>query len=134
MEIEHIMKVKCVEEGYGLTVNKVYSVYSDIDKYLVDDNGEERDVDILSTLGVVRELKESKKEVVTNDPVNSPSHYKVLDDVEAIDLIRKSLTPEQWKGYCLGNIMKYRLRAGEKDALEQDINKANKYKELYNES
>jgi len=128
------MKVKCVEEGYGLTVNKVYSVYSDIDKYLVDDNGEERDVDILSTLGVVRELKESKKEVVTNDPVNSPSHYKVLDDVEAIDLIRKSLTPEQWKGYCLGNIMKYRLRAGEKDALEQDINKANKYKELYNES
>lgn len=69
----------------------------------------------------------------TRDMVNSPSHYQLLPEVEAIDVIKATLTHEQWKGYCLGNILKYRLRAGDKgDALE-DIRKANKYKEFYEE-
>tara|TARA_R110002020_G_scaffold225658_2_gene435752 strand:- start:4214 stop:4522 length:309 start_codon:yes stop_codon:yes gene_type:complete len=70
---------------------------------------------------------------VKEDVVNKPKHYALFGDIEAIHVIRKSMTDEQWHGYCLGNIMKYRLRAGNKDALEQDIAKANKYKELYEE-
>lgn len=68
-----------------------------------------------------------------NVNVHSPSHYQVFPDVEAIEIIRKSMTVEQWYGYCMGNMLKYRLRAGSKDDLQQDIDKANKYKALYQE-
>lgn len=77
--------------------------------------------------------KEAEAPLETRDMVNNPSHYQLLPGVEAIDIIKATLTPEQWKGYCLGNMLKYRLRAGDKgDALE-DIGKANKYKEFYEE-
>ena len=63
------------------------------------------------------------------DVVNSPSHYKVFPDMEAIDIIEKVLTDEEFKGYCKGNFLKYRLRAGEKDEVGQEIDKSNVYRE-----
>ena len=68
----------------------------------------------------------------TSDNVESPKHYEVVRGLEAIDVIRKTLTPEEFRGYCIGNILKYRLRAGNKDATTQEIAKANKYKEWAN--
>lgn len=68
---------------------------------------------------------------MTNDLVASPNHYKILDDFESIEIIACSMTVEQFKGFCLGNIIKYRLRAGKKDLLEQDINKANQYETIF---
>lgn len=65
------------------------------------------------------------------DAVHSPKHYAVFDDIEAIEIIARSMTKEMFKGYCFGNLLKYRLRAGGKDELQQEISKANKYKELY---
>lgn len=66
-----------------------------------------------------------------SDPVNQPQHYQFFPDLEAIEVIARSTTQEQFYGYTLGNALKYRLRAGSKDNLKQDIDKANKYKELY---
>ena len=57
------------------------------------------------------------------DPVNSPEHYNALP-LEAIDIIQKTLTPEQFKGYLFGNALKYRLRAGHKKDAAEDIAKA----------
>lgn len=65
------------------------------------------------------------------DVVNSPQHYQFFPDLEAIVVIARSMTQEQFYGYCLGNRLKYRLRAGNKDKLEQDIAKSDKYLELY---
>lgn len=65
------------------------------------------------------------------DPVNLPQHYQFFPDLEAIEVIARSTTQEQFYGYCLGNRLKYRLRAGNKDKLEQDIAKSDKYLELY---
>lgn len=65
------------------------------------------------------------------DAVNSPKHYQFFPDLEAIEVIARSMTQEQFYGYCLGNRLKYRLRAGNKDKLEQDIAKSDKYLELY---
>ena len=63
-----------------------------------------------------------------SDPVNSPNHYMLFPDgTEAIDIIKAALTPEEFDGYCKGNCLKYRLRAGKKDALQQDIDKAETY-------
>ena len=71
--------------------------------------------------------------VTSNDPVNQPQHYQFFPDLEAIEVIARSTTQEQFYGYALGNALKYRLRAGSKDDLEQDIAKAKKYIELYEE-
>lgn len=66
-----------------------------------------------------------------SDNVKNPSHYQLIDGFESIDIIACSMTVEQFKGFCLGNIIKYRLRAGNKDELEQDIAKANEYKSIF---
>lgn len=48
-----------------------------------------------------------------SDNVNSPAHY-TSGKIEAIDSIESSLSHEEFKGYCKGNILKYGLRAGKK--------------------
>lgn len=74
---------------------------------------------------------ERAKVAPTNDAVHQPKHYGVLDGVESIQIIASSMTRDEWRGFCMGNIMKYRMRAGKKDALQQDIDKANEYEMLF---
>ena len=50
-----------------------------------------------------------------NDPVN-PSYYKD-GDIECIDAIESSMTPEGFAAYCKGNILKYIWRYEKKDKL-----------------
>lgn len=76
----------------------------------------------------------NENEPVTNchqlpDAVNHPSHYKRYP-VEVIDIIRHVLGPEGFKAYCIGNELKYRLRAGDKGDAAQDLAKAMKYREF----
>lgn len=61
------------------------------------------------------------------DEINSPSHYMLFPDMEAIDVIKAALTPEEFAGYCKGNALKYRLRAGDKGPAAKCIAKANWY-------
>lgn len=82
---------------------------------------------MVSAPGIPEELTTQK----APDAVNSPKHYQFFPDLEAIEVIARSMTQEQFYGYCLGNRLKYRLRAGNKDKLEQDIAKSDKYSELY---
>lgn len=86
-----------------------------------------------TTLGEVRAM-DSRKSAQGDDGVKKPNHYKLFEDIEAIEVIARSMTQEMFKGYCLGNILKYRLRAGKKGemaTLEKDMAKAEFYKELY---
>ena len=69
--------------------------------------------------------------IAKGDVVHSPKHYQVFPDKEAIEIIASSMTFEQFYGYCLGNFLKYRLRIGAKDEVQQELDKSNKYKELY---
>jgi len=59
------------------------------------------------------------------DEVNHPSHYK-NGSVEAIDAIESALGPEQFKGYCIGNAIKYLYRWENKGG-KQDLEKARWY-------
>lgn len=65
------------------------------------------------------------------DAVNHPKHYAVFEQLEAIEVIASSMTLEQFYGYCLGNILKYRLRVGGKDDVMQELGKVSKYQELF---
>lgn len=69
-----------------------------------------------------------------NDSVKAPSHYMLFTDVESIEVIARSMTVAEFKGFCFGNVLKYRLRAGKKSELatmEQDLKKAAFYQELF---
>lgn len=58
------------------------------------------------------------------DNVNYPIHY--IGKVEVIDYIEDKLTPEQFEGYLIGNVMKYMSRYQKKNGLE-DLKKGSWY-------
>ena len=58
--------------------------------------------------------------------VNHPPHYKLANGMESKDVVQLVLTPEEYKGWCKGNALKYQFRAGKKDPnkTEEDYKKA----------
>lgn len=60
-----------------------------------------------------------------NDNINRPSHYNT-GDIEVIDYIKDKLTPEQYEGFLVGNVLKYISRYRHKGGVE-DLKKAQWY-------
>lgn len=74
-----------------------------------------------------------KTGTITKDNVNHPSHYNQRK-LETITLIRYILTPEQFQGFLMGNVIKYLDRFKFKNG-EEDLRKAQWYaKRLAQES
>ena len=61
----------------------------------------------------------------TEDKVNHPNHY-TFGSIEVIDYIRDKMTPDEFQGYCMGNILKYISRHKHKNGVE-DLKKAQVY-------
>lgn len=59
------------------------------------------------------------------DAIN-PDHYKRNGKVECIDAIEAALTPEEFRGFLKGNVMKYVYRERQKGGVE-DCEKARWY-------
>ena len=75
----------------------------------------------------IRRFKEAAEP--EHDAVHSPKHYMIPGTgLEVIDVIEGILTPEQRCGYYYGNIIKYILRAPNKNGVE-DLRKAAVYLE-----
>ena len=51
------------------------------------------------------------------DLVNQPEHYR-QGEIECIDAIEAALTPDEFRGYCKGNILKYVWRERYKGGAE----------------
>lgn len=61
------------------------------------------------------------------DSVEHPAHY-TQGDIEAIQVIDEIVAGlNGFDGYCLGNVLKYALRAGRKGDPKTDLEKANNY-------
>ena len=73
----------------------------------------------------------SESNTLDNNMVTKPKHYEFFEGVEAITIIARSMTEKQFAGYCMGNALKYHLRAGKKFNTEEDLKKADYYKELF---
>lgn len=58
--------------------------------------------------------------------VDHPNHYQSEAGIEAIDAIRAALTPEEFRGFCKGNALKYLWRERLKGA-DEDLAKAATY-------
>lgn len=78
------------------------------------------------TRKTAREIFEEKTDNMY-DPVNSPPHYTLRDGLECIDYIKQTLTAEEFKGYCHGNVIKYQHRHSYKGKPIEDMEKAQWY-------
>ena len=74
--------------------------------------------DLMSFTGYPEEEEE--------DVVNNPSHYNT-GNIECIEAIEESMTPEAYKGYLKGNCMKYLWRYDYKGKPVEDLEKAQWY-------
>lgn len=63
----------------------------------------------------------------THDPVAQPDHYN-KGAIEAIEAIKASMHPQEYKGYLKGNCLKYLWRYEYKNGIE-DLRKARVYLE-----
>ena len=77
----------------------------------------------LTELGV--EMLNGEGAEPVEDVVNHPAHY-TKGGIECIDAIRAALTPEEFRGYCKGNAIKYSWRERHKGGNE-DLKKASWY-------
>lgn len=59
------------------------------------------------------------------DMVNHPSHYERYD-METIEAIKGQSTPDEYRGFLKGNVMKYLARYRGKNGIE-DLNKGEWY-------
>lgn len=77
--------------------------------------------------------EESVQEMVA-DMINNPPHYQSDNGIECIDAIQAQLTPEEFRGYLKGNMIKYTWRMNDKDTPESNLGKiiwyANRLKEF----
>ena len=95
--------------NYGYTWQEIREAQVNIDK---------------SNVRYVSQPEEFKK--IVHDSVKSPSHY-TKGGIEAIDYIQAKLSPEQFKGYLKGSLLKYASRMGDKDSLRLDAGKCGWY-------
>lgn len=75
----------------------------------------------------IAESQTNNTDTKHTDEVHNPDHYKLNGlNIEVVDVIRATLTDEEFKGWCKGNALKYIMRAGKKDKSKekQDFAKA----------
>lgn len=60
-----------------------------------------------------------------NDPVNNPAHY-AIGGIDPIDYMQAKMTQEQFRGFLIGNVLKYVSRYPHKNGAE-DLKKAEWY-------
>ena len=69
-----------------------------------------------------------------NDQQKEKPNYYDASGISVIEVISSKLTPEQFEGFCLGNAIKYALRANHKSAYKSDIKKLADYAGWLNDS
>ncbi len=136
------MEIRCIDDTYilSLTLGESYMTYYNLEEWnnldegalieIIDDEGDVISVN-KNRFELVNCKPNDKMDIINcipndkmnKDVVNHPSHYN-QGKFEVIDVI------EDWNlGFNLGNCIKYIGRAGHKDDIIQDLNKAKWYLE-----
>ena len=73
----------------------------------------------------------NEKYTITEDTMSEPDYY-ASNGLSPIGAMKQGLVShEQYKGFLIGNIIKYVIRAGKKDDAVQDLEKAKDYINFY---
>lgn len=59
-------------------------------------------------------------------------HYH--DKVQPLEIMQEIMTPEEFRGFLLGNIIKYSCRCGKKDEPQKEFAKLRRYREWYDKA
>lgn len=124
---EHVVDFITFERSYAVVT------FYDFGTFEFNYNGSKFQEDaevgnIVHVLHGAPESKEPTKTVDQADPVNHPSHY-TSGGIECITAIKASMTPDAYKGYLKGNILKYIWRFESKGKPAEDLKKARTYLE-----
>ena len=52
-----------------------------------------------------------------SDEINNPQHYQLFPDMQAIDVIKATLSPEEFTGYLKGNYISAKQRKRRRCAI-----------------
>ena len=77
---------------------------------------------------MTKEYEELGAENVRRANEVGSEHYRKLD-IQPWDAMEAWLSPEEFKGFLIGNCIKYVARAGKKGPYKEDIEKAKHYLE-----
>jgi len=102
-----------VAQKFGIKVSSVYKYRSAVNK----------EKPILHLVPNMEAKEDGGTQVIETEAVNHPPHY-TDGGIETIEFIRAKLTPEEFRGYCVGNALKYLSRAGKKGDASEDRRKA----------
>lgn len=118
--LELYTRVKCTESWHNmaLEISNAWKAYVELMKIQIQkkENAWKAYLEWMNT---------QKEESKMNDLVNHPNHY-TFGSIEVIDYIRDKMTPDEFQGYCMGNILKYISRHKHKNGVE-DLKKAQVY-------
>lgn len=90
---------------------------------------EERDEEI--GLQTAREIVEKIAEQRLQEE-HFDEHYH--DKVQPLEIMQEIMTPEEFRGFLFGNIIKYSCRCGKKDEPQKEFAKLRRYKEWYDKA
>jgi hypothetical protein len=74
------------------------------------------------------EKRESAEKKANDRQVGETQHYKKLS-IQPWDAMEEWLSPDEFRGFLIGNSLKYLARAGKKGPYREDIQKAHHYLE-----
>lgn len=80
---------------------------------------------VIEFLNHYKELLTECEQKQKQETVEHPAHYQ--GKIECIDIIEAMLTPEEFRGFCKGNTIKYLYREGGKGNAATDCKKAGWY-------
>jgi len=127
-------KLKCIYTISGIckfTANEIYEIATQRQqdkKYVIFDDNNEANNFNEDELGYFEKV-DNKSNKVKNP---NSKHYELWHDLEAIDIIKNTLTKDEYIGFLKGNILKYQLRLGKKDNVEKEMEKIRDYQNELN--
>lgn len=120
--------------GWGMIENRDNVMH--LPQSLIDDYIDEEDYKFwwspAAFLEHVVTADKEEESILSSDEKYHDKHYSACV-VEPIIAMQHILTAEQFKGFLMGNAIKYRLRAGYKDDAKADIEKALRYEQWLKE-
>lgn len=121
----------------GFILKEVFSKYEvrrinsiDEKNYFVDNFGGEVKVkhkDLESVTRIYYEAVEGEANETTNNGNTIRPGYYEKSSMQPLEVMQRIMTEEQFKGFLLGNCIKYRMRCEQKGQRDSDLYKARQY-------
>lgn len=128
---DHIVKVQNVLDAVDAIMVEDLTEY--VDTYIFVKS---EDLDYVTLKDLYGEDYQQAESEPNKDSPHYNSHYTNMIGLQPIELMQETLSPEEFRGFLKGNIIKYTMRAGHKEgeSAEKDAAKAKVYLKWLNDA